>query len=218
LPIFPSSAFLDSVHLKDATAQSVQRGGFQVPYATVFLSLASLAFYPFESTLLAGNGFGSNLAIWILHPIIHLSLGHLIRDVVALAVMGTLAESWMVQLRWRARLKILLLALTLSYGVSVLPWLSLGSQPAVGLSAIVYGVLPFLAFYHLEGWNDGVSNRLNRVAPIGVGFVFALLVYALISGWDESAHLVLPKEMSLHLLVAVIAYIVAVGFLARKRN
>jgi hypothetical protein len=186
---------------------------YQVPWVTLFLLSASVGFYYLGSGILGTwVDSGQTMPIWLVHPIIHNSIVHLVGNLVGLGILGTLVESWMVELPWKTRMWIMLFSVFLSYCISLLPSIFAARPPAVGLSAIVSALLPFTASYYAMGLNRRTSGGLNRFAPIGIGFMFALFVSPLIQGLQESGLLYVSMETELHLLAFAVSGFAAVGF------
>jgi len=145
----------------------------------------------------------------LLHPIFHISMAHLVGNTIfGLAVVGTLIETWMIQLRHLFRYGILLCCYLVSLGVTCLVWAESGT-PAIGLSGVVFAAVPFTFFYYVT-FSDRIDLiGLSVFAPIGIGFSIAALVLPIVAGITEMGHTVISESSMLHLLATIPSFVIA---------
>jgi len=195
----------------------------RLPYVTIVLMLSSFGFYilPNRPALLVRLALDPSvrLAGVLLHPILHTNITHLIGNtVLGIAIVGTLIETWMIQLRRLFRYGILFWCYLVSLGVAYLAWLRLTGTGAFGLSGVVSAAVPFTLFYYLT-----FSDRIDLVglsvfAPIGVGFLIAALVLPIASGVTESGYTLVNESSMFHLLAALPSFVAALLLFLRIRK
>jgi len=199
----------------------------KLPFATIAFIVASVAFsyylwyfapMSFQRWLFLDPT--GQLVLVLIHPIVHVSVEHLVGNMVfGIAILGTLIESWMTLLTRRLRYGMLVFCYLASLAVSVLVWKSpiLGPIPAIGSSGLIFAALPFALFYCLAYFKRTWFKTLNLLALVGIVIVSAFLVAPIIFSQHLKGGILLGISPFLHLMSFLISFVFAGFLFDRKR-
>jgi membrane associated rhomboid family serine protease len=188
------------------------------PYATLTLTAACIIYYWIVGSPCGYyRCFGDPMLVWLLHPLIHDSIGHLIGNIFfGVLIVGSLIEVWMTQITVFGRYILLFLGYPIGLLISYATWYSL-EFPAFGASALVSAWLAFCIAYYWK-YHRYVRTRTRRdaLAPFGIGFVTAYFVAPFVTGnvWGYVSEIGSP---TLHLAAFLMASAIAYLFLFRRR-
>jgi len=146
----------------------------KVPFLTIALMTFSVLYF-----FTLRNPPPNKFLEWVLSPIIHRDEVHIAGNLEGIAIAGCLVELWVAR-SYRERCELFLMAYAISMGMSSARWRYFG-EPSIGLSLCIFLFLAFALYHYCV--STQTLRGFQKVAPVGIGFLFGYLVVQFVSDW-----------------------------------
>jgi len=176
----------------------------KLPYFTCILCLVCVYIFYFVT---ADNSLITSMA-WFLHPFIHQDATHLWENMVELAIVGIIAESWSRATSSKTRY---LAILSLSYLISLVVMIfkfTVDKLMLLGASGLIFALWGFDLAYYLDYAHKSNLSRAWMLVPVGIGIVGSTLVRETVLFLTDAT--VRKYGLSPHLMAAAIAFVMGV--------